>query len=214
MNTPDPRWHHGLLLGQTLGIALLLISFARIGGEAVQSMMFRNDFFAVMLDGPVWGTTLGNSILHFGLAVLLVHLVFGTVCWALGHLSARAWPSATTTLRQHVLLCGHAARLAAQHPGEFRHRPQQPVGRGTFMFPERQPAPRARQALDPGGDGLELAQPTVGDPAADEEAQEPAAEHRPGTDQPEGRKGVAPVRACIENREVVAQNRRADVRAD
>lgn len=104
MKALTPHWHQGLILGPTLGLVLLALSYVRTVGDAFQSMMFSSRLFPLMFDGPVWGTTLGNNLLFFGLAALLVHVLYGTACWLLGQLSARAWPSAKTTVRQHVLL--------------------------------------------------------------------------------------------------------------
>jgi hypothetical protein len=104
MKAPVARWHHGLILAQALGLVLLGLSYVRIFGDATQSMLFSSQEFLVMFDGPVWGTTLGNNLVFFVLAVLLLHLLYGTVCWILGHLSARAWPTDGATIRQHVLL--------------------------------------------------------------------------------------------------------------
>src|SRR5688572_14015806 len=104
MKTSAPGWRQGLVLGLMLGLALLALSYLRILGDATQSMVFSDAKLRLMFDGPVWGTTLGNNLVYFGLGVLLLHLLYGVVCWLLGHLSVRAWPSEKATVRQHVLL--------------------------------------------------------------------------------------------------------------
>lgn len=101
MNTPTPRWRDGLLLGQLLGLVLIGISYLRLGVNAGD---LTGQVFDSLLAGPIWGTTLGDNLVRFALGVLLIHILFGLSCWALGHLSARAWPSAQASLRQHILL--------------------------------------------------------------------------------------------------------------
>ena len=101
MDTSTPRWRDGLLLGQLLGLVLLCISYLRVGVNAGD---LTGQVFDSLLAGPIWGTTLGDNLVLFGLGVLLIHSLFGLACWALGHFSARAWPSAMATLRQHILL--------------------------------------------------------------------------------------------------------------
>lgn len=104
MKQPSSRWHHGLILGLALGVVLLALSYVRIMGDALHSMMFSSQLFPLMFNGPVWGTTLGNNLVFFGLGLLIFHLLYGAACWMLGQLSVRAWPSDTATVRQHVLL--------------------------------------------------------------------------------------------------------------
>lgn len=101
MNTSIPRWRDGLLLGQFLGLVLLGISYLRVG---VNAGNLTGQVFDSLLAGPIWGTPLGDNLVRFGLAVMLIHSLFGLSCWTLGQLSARAWPSAEATLRQHILL--------------------------------------------------------------------------------------------------------------
>ncbi|HEY6125069.1 MAG TPA: sulfatase-like hydrolase/transferase [Steroidobacteraceae bacterium] len=103
MKNSAPRWHDGFLLTQVLALSLLVLSYLRTIGDS-QSMAFRSHILDALYAGPIWGTKLGYNLLFFALSVVLVHVLYGLVCWGLGRLSARAWPSAKTTLRQHLLL--------------------------------------------------------------------------------------------------------------
>lgn len=103
MNTSTPRWRDGVLLSQVLALLLLALSYLRfsvnLGGR-----VFNDQVFDALFAGPIWGTKLGYNLVYFALAALLIHCVFGAMCWLLGQLSARAWPSEKTTLRHHILL--------------------------------------------------------------------------------------------------------------
>ncbi len=103
MKNSAPRWYEGLLLAQIMGLVLLVVSYLRVVGDS-QSMAFRNRVLESLYAGPIWGTTLGNNLMWFAAAVLLLHVMYATACWVLGRLSARAWPSLKATPRQHVLL--------------------------------------------------------------------------------------------------------------
>jgi arylsulfatase A-like enzyme len=103
MNAPvSTRWQ-GLWLAQGLGIGLLLLSFLRIAGDT-QSMLFSNDVLDVLFAGPIWGTKVGWNLLWFGLALLLLHMAYGALCWLMGQASARAYPQGQATARQHVII--------------------------------------------------------------------------------------------------------------
>lgn len=103
MTPSDKRWHEGLVLAQALSLALLAVSYLRIIGDS-QSLAFRDRVMDSLYAGSIWGTTLGYNLIKFGLALLFIHALFGALCWATGRLSALAWPSEKTTVRQHVLL--------------------------------------------------------------------------------------------------------------
>ena len=77
---------------------------------------------------------------------------------------------------QHALLRRHPPGLPAQLAAELAHRPQQPAGQRALDLRQRRALLVERQALDPGGDGLELPQARVGDPGAPGEAEQPADE--------------------------------------
>jgi hypothetical protein len=103
MNSPHRRWLDGFVFAQVLALVLLVLSYVRIIGDST-SLAFRNRVLDSLYAGSIWGTTLGFNLVKFALGLLLVHLLFGVASWAMGHLSSRAWPSAKTTMRQHVLL--------------------------------------------------------------------------------------------------------------
>lgn len=103
MNAPvSSRWQ-GFWLAQCLGVGLLLMSFLRIAGDT-QSMLFSDQVLDVLFAGPIWGTRLGYNLVWFGLAMLLLHWVFGLACWLMARASLQAWPSARATARQLVLV--------------------------------------------------------------------------------------------------------------
>jgi arylsulfatase A-like enzyme len=103
MKSSSGRWHDGLLLAQIMGLVFLAVSYLRIVGDS-QSVTFRTRILESLYAGPIWGTKLGNNLILFAAAVLLVHVLYATACWMLGRMSARAWPSLQATRGQHVLL--------------------------------------------------------------------------------------------------------------
>jgi arylsulfatase A-like enzyme len=103
MNAPvSSRWQ-GFWLAQGLGVCLLLMSYLRIAGDT-QSMLFSDQVLDVLFAGPIWGTKLGYNLVGFGLAMLLLHVLFGLGCWLMGRASVQAWPTAGATIRQYVLI--------------------------------------------------------------------------------------------------------------
>jgi arylsulfatase A-like enzyme len=103
MNAPvSSRWQ-GFWLAQGLGVCLLLMSYLRIAGDT-QSMLFSDQVLDVLFAGPIWGTKLGYNLVWFGLALLLLHALFGAACWLMGRVSLQAWPSSRATLRQYILI--------------------------------------------------------------------------------------------------------------
>jgi len=103
MNPTRPRWHGSLLNAQLMALLLLVTSYLRIAGDS-QSVAFSDDVLDSVFAGRVWGTTLSYNLVYFALAVLLVHVLYGIAVWTIGVLSARAWRSARSERRQHVLL--------------------------------------------------------------------------------------------------------------
>ncbi len=103
MITPAKKWHDGLVLSQVLALLLLGLSYLRIVGDS-QTMAFRDRVLESLYAGPIWGTLLGYNLIKFGLALFMLHVVYGAACWIMGHISARAWPAAKTSVRQNVML--------------------------------------------------------------------------------------------------------------
>ena len=103
MKSVAPPWHHGLVLALVLALMLLFVSYLRTIGDS-QSMVFHDRVLESLYAGSIWGTTLGDNLVKFTLAVLFVYAMYGLACWAMALLSARAWPAAQVTRRQHVLL--------------------------------------------------------------------------------------------------------------
>ncbi len=93
----------GLILALLLGTALALLSYARRAGD-MNSALFRGGVMEALLAGRFWGTALARNVLLFAAALLLLHLLFGLVCWVLACSSERAWPRADASRRQWVWL--------------------------------------------------------------------------------------------------------------
>lgn len=96
------RWR-GLALALLLGVALALLSYVRRIGD-LNSAMFRHGVMDALLEGRFWGTALARNVLLFAAALLLLHLLFGLVCWVLACASERAWPRARSTRLHWVWL--------------------------------------------------------------------------------------------------------------
>ena len=103
MTSHSRKWHEGLVLALAMALLLLALSYVRLIGDS-QSMAFSNHVLDSVFAGKIWGSTLSYNLIKFGLALLLLHLIYGTACWIMGHLSHRAWASGKTTPRQHVTL--------------------------------------------------------------------------------------------------------------
>jgi len=112
----------GIAFGCSLAVLLLLASFARIVGD-VSSAAFNIQIVKGALDVPLWHTRLGLNIALFALALLALHLAFGTTCWLLAMLSGKAFPKARASRRQWTLgwflLC--AAWLLVANATRFPH---------------------------------------------------------------------------------------------
>jgi len=97
-----------LLLALALGLVLMLLSYARIVGDS-QSMGFREEVLDTIFGGAIWGTSLMWNMVWFGVALTVLHLVFGALCWAVGTLSGDINPKPIPAeqqkqARQHVVL--------------------------------------------------------------------------------------------------------------
>jgi hypothetical protein len=80
-------------LTAVLGSELLLVlSFARLWGDANSAIFTYLSVVDATLRQPIWGTALASRIGAFVGALLLVHLLLGVAAWCLGQLSRRAWP--------------------------------------------------------------------------------------------------------------------------
>jgi hypothetical protein len=86
-----------------LGLAVLLLSFLRIAGDA-QGKGFRGSLLSTVFTGDIWGSILVRNLALFALALIVLHLLFGLACWLTARASAIAWPSRTVPLRHHVFI--------------------------------------------------------------------------------------------------------------
>src|SRR6186713_1456920 len=103
VNKPVRGALQGLLPALGLSLALLVLSYLRIAGDS-QSLKFRDNVLDSMMAGQVLGTTLSLNLIKFGLAVLLLHLLFGCACWMVARLSMRAYGTAKASPNQQLLL--------------------------------------------------------------------------------------------------------------
>ncbi len=120
----------GLGFAALLGVALLLISLTRLIGD-MRSAAFTNKIIERALADPIWQTRLGFNIAMFVLALLLLHVGFGLLCWLLAVLSEKAFPATRSSRRQLMLawfvagtawlLIANAARFAHSSLGETWH---------------------------------------------------------------------------------------------
>jgi arylsulfatase A-like enzyme len=84
------RWQ-GLATALLLGLALALLSYVRRIGD-MHSAIFSNGVVDALLAGQFWGAALAHNVLRFAAVLLLLHLLFGLVCWLLARLGEIAWP--------------------------------------------------------------------------------------------------------------------------
>jgi arylsulfatase A-like enzyme len=96
------RWS-GLALATGLGLALLIVSFLRLIGDA-QSAILGGAVFDAAFATPLWGSILGGNLVLFALALVALHAFYGIVCWGLAKVSDTVWRSSATPFYQHVLL--------------------------------------------------------------------------------------------------------------
>lgn len=93
----------GVPLALGLGMALLLVSFARVIGNT-QTAMFHDSVLDSVFAGRLLGSALFWNVAAFAGALILLHGGYGLICLALAKLSARAWPAATVPLYQRILI--------------------------------------------------------------------------------------------------------------
>ncbi len=120
----------GLGLAAALGLVLMALSFARLIGD-MHTPAFDMSIIAEALTDPIWHTRLAFNFLLFVLALLLLHLGFGLVCWLLALLSEKAFPAARCPRWQWTLawavmgaiwlMVANAAHFAHSSLGEPYH---------------------------------------------------------------------------------------------
>jgi len=103
----SPFRRKNLVIGLVMGIALLLLSYARIVGDS-NSMAFREGVLDTIFKGAVFGSKLMSNLVWFAVTMVVLHLLFGAICWAVGVLSASLAPRGDTEQskheRQHMIL--------------------------------------------------------------------------------------------------------------
>jgi hypothetical protein len=121
----QPR-RRNLLLALAMGVLLMLLSYARIVGDS-QSMAFREEVVETIFAGSIWGTTLMWNLIWYGVALTVLHLAFGAVCWGIGTLSATVFPrpdgNQQKNERQHIVLWFALLTIAvlALNSAQFGH---------------------------------------------------------------------------------------------
>jgi arylsulfatase A-like enzyme len=93
----------GLATALLLGVAFALLSYVRRLGD-MNSAVFHNGVMDALVAGSFWGTALARNVLLFVAALLLLHLLFGLLCWGLACSSERAWPRAGASRLQWIWL--------------------------------------------------------------------------------------------------------------
>jgi arylsulfatase A-like enzyme len=101
--TRRPSRAAGLGLAVALGLALLVLSFARLVGDS-QSAAMQGPVIDEIFGTYGWNTALTRNLAMFVLALVVLHLGYAVCCWGLARLSSSLWPSASTGLKHHVLL--------------------------------------------------------------------------------------------------------------
>lgn len=103
----SPSRRKNLYLCLLLGVALMLLSYARIIGDS-HSMAFREEVLDTIFAGSIMGTKLMTNLVWFGVALTALHLAFGVLAWGVGTLSALAAPKPEAQQqkneRQHAVL--------------------------------------------------------------------------------------------------------------
>lgn len=102
-NRPSHRLTSGWGLTCLVPLVLLGICYLRIWGDA-GSAAFGGKIIEAALAQPVWGTALGNNLMFFLLAQIVLHLALGVVCIALGLISDYAWRTPSCKRRDWMLL--------------------------------------------------------------------------------------------------------------
>jgi arylsulfatase A-like enzyme len=104
MREAQPRSRlEGLLTALAGSQVLLVASFAKWAYQSkAESVIGAN--FRQMHRGPILGSALGDALVGFAAAQLLMHAVFGVACWWLARCSRRAWPQYPATTRTWVVL--------------------------------------------------------------------------------------------------------------
>ena len=126
MKLPALRIPRGLLLGFSLSLLFMLISYARLAGDA-NSPVFDHAAYKAVFDRPILGTALATHIAWFVFGLSLLHLALGAGCWLLARATQIVLPGKTPEIRRLVALwfIGAAVWLLAWNAG---HYPRSAIG--------------------------------------------------------------------------------------
>lgn len=94
---PEKKFE-GMAVAVALSLVFLAFSFLRILGDAT-SASFGRGIFEVILAQSIWGTKLGDELMQFTLALLLIHVVFALACWGLARLVLAGFPDSPVSQR-------------------------------------------------------------------------------------------------------------------
>ena len=95
----------GLRRGMWLAIALGLIFLAVTAVQSVATLLFRmrGDVMKAAT-GDVWSGHIGQEVLYFGAAQLVLHIAFGLVVWGMAAVTTIAWPPTRGRFGRMVVL--------------------------------------------------------------------------------------------------------------
>lgn len=96
-----PSRFKSLPLALMLGVAVAALSYVRRIGD-MNSAAFHSSMINTLLAGQFWGTALARNVMLFIGALVLIHMLFGLLCWGLACASARAWPHSAASRAQWV----------------------------------------------------------------------------------------------------------------
>lgn len=127
---PKTRTGNGLLPAICLGIALLIISLARLTFDQAGTT-FNVDIVRNTMGAPLWRTRLGFNFAVFAAGLTALHIALGLCCWFLARASQLAFPAVPATRTQWTalwfiaaagwVLLANAALFPASSLGEPYH---------------------------------------------------------------------------------------------
>jgi arylsulfatase A-like enzyme len=103
LNVPSQSRPTGLVLAFVLSITLLLVSCARLAAD-LGSTAFNADIVHSSVSEPLWRTRLGFNTALFALALTVLHLAFGLLCWLGARICEYAFPHSSCSRRNWILV--------------------------------------------------------------------------------------------------------------
>lgn len=94
----------GLLIGIGASLALLVLSYVRIAGDAGSAYFAGGGLVESAFGEEFWGSVLASKLLRFAVTLLLLHVLLGGAAWLLGRASRCAWRAQPHSARTWTLL--------------------------------------------------------------------------------------------------------------